>query len=118
MHQLLTLERKLEIAQGDLNTAQKSLDEKQAELDIFNAKYRSAISTKQALQDDADSCKRKMSAATALIHGLRGEKDRWTIQSKELTDRVGRLVGDVLVCTAFLSYAGPFNQLFRNQLIT
>ena len=114
---LVVQERKLEIAMSDLSKAQMTLDEKQAELDKFKAKYNEAISNKQALQADADSCKRKMTAATALINGLKGEKDRWTSQSKEFAERIGRLVGDVVLATAFLSYSGPFNQTFRGNLL-
>ena len=113
---LVVQERKLEIAMADLNAAQALLDEKQAELDKLKEKYDLAIGNKQALQADADSCKRKMSAATALISGLKGEKDRWTLQSKEFAERIGRLVGDVILACAFLSYSGPFNQTFRQQL--
>ncbi|KAI8924469.1 dynein heavy chain and region D6 of dynein motor-domain-containing protein, partial [Entophlyctis helioformis] len=114
---LIVQEHKLQLAMDDLNKAQQTLDEKQAELDIFQAKYNEAITDKQALQADADSCKRKMNAATALISGLKGEKDRWTIQSKEFAERIGRLVGDIILATAFLSYSGPFNQTFRSQML-
>jgi dynein heavy chain len=114
---LVIQEFKLGIAMEDLNKAQHTLDEKQAELDVFQAKYDAAISSKQALQADADGCKRKMSAATALINGLKGEKDRWTIQSKEFAIRIGKLVGDIILAAAFLSYCGPFNQTFRSNLI-
>ena len=72
---------------------------------------------KQALEDDAASCQRRMSAATQLIEGLSGEKVRWTMQSQQFQSQINRLVGDVLLATGFLSYTGPFNQEFRNLLI-
>ncbi|KAJ3396765.1 Dynein heavy chain 5, axonemal [Lobulomyces angularis] len=114
---LIIQEHKLGIAMEDLRVAQQTLDDKQAELDVFKEKYNKAIADKTALQADADGCKRKMNAATALITGLKGEKERWTRQSKEFADQIGRLVGDIILACAFLSYSGPFNQLFRQNLL-
>ncbi|WAR12301.1 DYH5-like protein [Mya arenaria] len=113
---LAVQEARLEIAMGDLATAQAQLDEKERELAAVQADYDKAMSEKQKLMDDAETCRRKMNAAAALIEGLGGEKIRWTEQSHEFKAQIGRLVGDVLVSTAFLSYCGPFNQDFRSIL--
>lgn len=114
---LAVQEARLKIAMGDLQEAQAQLDEKQRELDEVQALYDAAMREKQTLLDDAESCRRKMQAASALIGGLGGEKERWTQQSKEFQEQISRLVGDVLLATGFLSYSGPFNQEFRALLM-
>ena len=77
---------------SDLNKAQAQLDEKQRELDKVQAMYDEAMKYKQDLMDDADRCRRKMDAASALIEGLAGERERWTEQSKEFKAQIGRWV--------------------------
>ncbi|NWH92035.1 DYH8 protein, partial [Aegithalos caudatus] len=110
-------EGRLKIANAEKDKAQAELDEKQAELDKVQAKFDAAMKEKMDLENDAEACKRKMQAASALIDGLSGEKIRWTQQSKEFKSQTKRLVGDILLCTGFLSYCGPFNQDFRNLLL-
>jgi dynein heavy chain len=113
---LAVAEGKLQAATKELNAAQAILDEKQAELDVVQAEFDATMRKKKELQDDADACNRKMSAASALIGGLGGEKVRWTAQSKLFAEQTARLVGDVLIMCAFMSYSGPFNAAFRAKL--
>ncbi|XP_063608047.1 dynein axonemal heavy chain 5-like, partial [Penaeus indicus] len=110
-------EARLRVAMGDLERAQAELDDKQRELDMVRGQYQCALAEKQKLIDAANVCRRKMQAAATLINGLAGEKVRWTQQSKALRQQLGRLAGDVLVTTAFLSYAGPFNQEYRTKMM-
>lgn len=114
---LAVAEVKLAAAQSELNAAQAILDEKQAELDKVQAMYDATMKKKKELQDDADSCQRKMSSASALIEGLGGEKVRWTEQSKMFDQQITNLVGDVITMVAFMSYSGPFNADFRGRLL-
>ncbi|XP_045541937.1 dynein axonemal heavy chain 5 [Papilio machaon] len=113
---LLLQEARLKVAMEDLASAERQLEERELSLRKVKEQYESAVSEKQQLTDAANVCLRKMTAATALINGLGGEKIRWTQQSKDFKEQLGRLVGDVVLATGFLSYCGPYNQEFRNSL--
>ncbi|XP_050507714.1 dynein axonemal heavy chain 5 [Diabrotica virgifera virgifera] len=114
----LTLqEARLKLAMEDLAAAEQQLEEREQSLREVKEQYDAAVMEKQRLTDAANSCLRKMNTATALINGLGGEKVRWTQQSKEFKEQLGRLVGDVLLATGFLSYCGPYNQEFRANLV-
>eukprot|EP00912_Choanoflagellata_sp_UC4_P002376 UC4_evm2s1496 len=113
---LAKAEVKLGKANVKLMEASSILDEKQRELDIVQAKFDETMRHKKELEEDAETCQRKMVSASALIDGLSNEKIRWTAQSKEFKVQIGHLVGDVLRACGFLSYSGPFNAEFRQKL--
>ena len=115
---LVMAETKLSAAQKELATAEKKLKKKEKSLNNCKEIYCGAVTEKQRLANQADNCRRKMTSASTLINGLTGEKERWTTTSKSLKEQLSRLIGDTLLACGFLSYAGPFNQEYRLQLLS
>ncbi|XP_013776527.1 dynein heavy chain 5, axonemal-like [Limulus polyphemus] len=113
---LAVQEARLSVAMDELNKVQAELDEKEQELNEVKTQYEAAMMEKQRLVDQATVCRTKMCRAATLITELEGEYKRWTEQSRQFKAQVGRLVGDALLATGFLSYSGPFNQEFRSLL--
>ena len=103
-------------AMAQLESAQALLWKKENDLKKMQLTYAKAVREKQKLTQEAGMCRKKMSAASTLINGLGGEKQRWTQQCKEFKAQLGRLIGDALLACSFLSYSGPFNQQFRESL--
>ena len=116
MEALKMAEGKLKSANNKLAKAQAELDGVAAELLKMQTQFDEALAHKQALQDDADACMKKMDAANKLIGGLAGERKRWGEQSEAFADEIKRLAGDVALACAFIGYVGPFNADFRTLL--
>ena len=54
--------------------------------------------------------------AQRLISGLAGEYARWTASIQAMAATEANLVGDVLLSSSFVTYAGAFNAELRHEL--
>jgi dynein heavy chain 1 len=55
----------------------------------------------------------KVDRSMALLRSLGIEKDRWQETSESFKSQMATLVGDVFLSSAFLAYAGYFDQQSR-----
>ncbi|CAJ0949994.1 unnamed protein product [Ranitomeya imitator] len=111
------LERNYHMSKRELERIQAELAAIQGELKTLGERYEAAITEKQKLQEEAEIMERRLIAADKLISGLGSENIRWTKDLEELKERRVKLLGDCLLCSAFLSYEGAFNWEFRKEMV-
>ncbi|XP_058137242.1 dynein axonemal heavy chain 10 [Dasypus novemcinctus] len=111
------LERNFYLTKRELERIQNELAAIQKELEALGAKYEAAILEKQKLQEEAEIMERRLIAADKLISGLGSENIRWLNDLDELMHRRVKLLGDCLLCAAFLSYEGAFTWEFRDEMV-
>jgi len=101
--------KELEIVQEKVRQITEKVDALQKQLD-------EAVAKKNAVVAEAEGLQNKLDLANRLVNGLADENTRWqdnvaTFKNERLTT-----IGDALVSSAFVSYIGPFNYIFRNEL--
>ena len=101
----------------ELNALNKKLGELATELKELDENYKTQSSALNELQAKADQMEKRLTAASKLIVGLSGERTRWTESVGDLQEQKTRLVGDCLLASSFLSYAGAFSNTFRAEMI-
>ena len=72
---------------------------------------------KQAAEDEAARCERRLSLANRLVSALGSEKGRWGDAIIQLTEDMKVIHGDALLASSFVSYVGPFNKFFRDKIM-
>uniref|UniRef100_A0A336MB49 CSON013031 protein n=1 Tax=Culicoides sonorensis TaxID=179676 RepID=A0A336MB49_CULSO len=114
---LAVLERKSVKANAQLDKLSKLLEKKMNEADKALKENKNAEEKVKFARDQFDVVQHQLHQSLALIKGLESEKLRWIEQSIQFKNEIDRLVGDIIILTGFLSYAGPFNKEYRNLLL-
>ncbi len=116
---------KLKAAMAELNEKQTLLQHAKealaaviAKVDDLRRKHEDSVAEKNALKDEAETLEIKLARANTLVSGLSGEKERWEASIASYEEALVNLTGDALVAAAFLSYAGPFDTVYRESLVS
>ncbi len=109
----------------------KKYNESMAALEIQKKKKEEVLAKKRELeeqlnivrkqkdeqQEELNKMEKKVKAAENLLDSLKGEKGRWTEQSKQFDTEKKQLLGNCAICSAFIAYAGPFNYTYREEVL-
>jgi dynein heavy chain len=111
------LQQKKELAEENLRRINQELKELADSLEKLTEDEKEQSAKLKELKDEADLMTRRLNAASQLIDGLGSERTRWTSDLERQGIVKEKLVGDCLLCAAFVSYAGPFNHQFRTEMV-
>eukprot|EP01060_Flectonema_neradi_P007523 TRINITY_DN15258_c0_g1_i3.p1 TRINITY_DN15258_c0_g1~~TRINITY_DN15258_c0_g1_i3.p1 ORF type:complete len:3484 (+),score=722.64 TRINITY_DN15258_c0_g1_i3:1919-12370(+) len=107
---------RLEASSQQYKKVQEHVDGLNQRLNDLVEQHNAASERSRILKQKAESTRLKMNLAERLVTGLAEENIRWAKTTNELADAIQLLPGDVLLASAFVSYAGPFNLEFREKL--
>eukprot|EP00002_Diphylleia_rotans_P015940 TRINITY_DN308_c0_g1_i6.p1 TRINITY_DN308_c0_g1~~TRINITY_DN308_c0_g1_i6.p1 ORF type:complete len:4231 (+),score=876.63 TRINITY_DN308_c0_g1_i6:183-12875(+) len=114
----------LELAESTLAATEKSLAEKRAQLKEVEDRIKGLMDNlaaskakKEDLSRQVDDCTVKLERAQKLIGGLGGEKTRWTKTAEQLQIAYDNSIGDVLMTSGIVAYAGAFTSAYRYRIV-
>uniref|UniRef100_A0A182XBB4 AAA+ ATPase domain-containing protein n=1 Tax=Anopheles quadriannulatus TaxID=34691 RepID=A0A182XBB4_ANOQN len=114
---LAEAEAELAMQMEKLNSKRAELQEILDKLQKLNDFFAEKSREKKRLEDEIDSCEKKLIRAEQLIGGLGGEKRRWSECAFNLHQSLSNVVGDVLLAAGCVAYLGCFSTEFRSTIV-
>ncbi|XP_050421392.1 dynein heavy chain, cytoplasmic isoform X3 [Adelges cooleyi] len=84
----------------------------------YQEEYAQLISQAQAIKSDLENVQSKVDRSIALLKSLVIERERWESTRDTFRSQMATIIGDVLLSSAYLAYAGYFDQHYRQNLFT
>ncbi|EFC49517.1 axonemal dynein heavy chain beta [Naegleria gruberi] len=103
-------------AEEKLAKVRKTVAKLNKQLKKIEGDYQAAEDEKNAALDIAKKTQEKLDLAQRFVRALSSENARWLEEIQKLQTLNNVLIGDVLLASAFISYAGSFDMRFRTEL--
>ncbi|XP_044006814.1 dynein heavy chain, cytoplasmic isoform X3 [Aphidius gifuensis] len=116
--ELYSLERQAETNKDKGEQVKNLISQLELSIASYKEEYAQLISQAQAIKTDLENVQGKVDRSIALIKSLVIERERWEATSETFRSQMSTIIGDVLLSSAFLAYAGYFDQHYRQNLFT
>lgn len=117
-NELLSLENAATANRTKNDEMQSVIQELERSIAKYKEEYAVLISQAQAIKADLAAVEAKVERSVALLNSLGQERNRWEASSETFKSQMSTIIGDVLLSTAFMAYAGYFDQHWRQSLFT
>jgi dynein heavy chain 1 len=117
-NELDQLERDAEETRIKGEEIEKVIAQLEKSISQYKEEYAKLISEANAIKADLEKVETKVARSKALLSSLAEEQERWKSGSEVFKSQMSTIVGDVLLTSAFIAYAGYFDQHLRRSLYT
>ena len=103
-------------AESELKAKQDVLNQELAKVNELKKAMNSCKANKEKLDQEIDLTQLRLERAGKFTVGLADEHKNWGENIGILDIKIRKLVGDVFISAACISYYGPFTGIYRNNL--
>jgi dynein heavy chain 1 len=115
-NELNSLEAEAQINKDKAAETDRIIVQLERSIASYKEEYANLVSQAQAIKADLAAVQSKVDRSIALLKSLSNEKERWEQSSETFKSQMQTIAGDVLLSSAFLAYAGYFDQQYRQNL--
>ncbi|XP_043978634.1 dynein axonemal heavy chain 1 isoform X2 [Gambusia affinis] len=110
-------EEDLRAAQQVVSDGQKKLEEVEESIPPLEAKYQECLAKQKKLDDEYEMTEAHLVRANKLVEGLAKDEEHWKETVIKLDNLVSNLAGDMLLCAGYVTYLGPFCDVYRAAIV-
>ena len=115
-NELGQLEEAALLKQREAEDMRALIEKLESAINGYKEEYALLISQAEAIKSDLRHVQEKVDRSMSLLKSLVIERERWQATSESFKSQMSTLIGDVFLSSAFLAYAGYFDQHSREML--